>query len=976
MTAPTSSASPAAAPLSPAARTEPPALPPGFMLQHFEIIRTLGFGNSAITYLAENTLNHRFVVIKEHFPAGISQRHSIAMRVSHAEELQKEQWQNSLESFLEDAGILSQLSHPNLATGVTCFEELGTAYFVSSYVEAPSIQRALPPPARLSENRLLPLLRNILAGLDYLHTEGLAHHDLHPDNILLHDGRTPVLVDAAPGFAATHHKDFMPPEQLRGSLKGTLAADIYALGATFHTLITGHTPPNAVRRAQGKEDYLPLSHREELQGRYSSELLSGIDRALSLHPTERWSNAEDWLFELPGPQIAHTEEPAAAIPDSTTALATLSQKNISPEEYPEQLLRAAARGEHDKLSLLLAAGASTEVTDDNGRTPLILACHGGHADCVQRLLSMPGIRTELEDYYGCTALSEAIRQDHAECIRLMLNTPGAITAGYSPLYLAIIRNRPEEIPQALSAEENALTQPDPGGLPPLCRAAASGRAECLKQLLATEGVNPNLPDASGNTPLHHAIDKEKPDCTELLLKAAGIQVNTTDYSGNTPLHLAAAKGYTEGVKLLLRVGHAGTNRRNKDEQTPLTLAAAAGHKACIKLLVGAENFSAGDYPPLYLAVAEGAADKVKNLLATEDTDMHAADAAGESPLHLAAAGQPKLLRMLLSVPGAETGCTNEKGETPLHRAAACGQTECVQLLLNCGIVNVDAPTKTGESPLCYAAKNGHTECMLLLMEAGANVNHLTHKAETALCLAAASGQANSLQLLLDCPDTDLNPMDDNGASPIILAAARNHPACVKRLLAAPGTDANHTTNSGHTALYTAAGMGHARCVELLLKAPGILVNLADQDGVTPLTRAAEEGRTRSLKLLLSHKDIDLTATDTRGRSPLRAARDAEHSTCVELIQEAIRKQAHRKIRRRIFTAAACLPLVLLPIPVYLYGPHVAATQNYPTILKLLMKLPGIDMQRQDAAGKTPLQLAEEAGHTECAALLKQAVEKP
>lgn len=975
MTVPTSPASPAAAPLSSAARTEPPMLPPGFMLQHFEIIRTLGFGNSAITYLAENTLNHRFVVIKEHFPAGITQRHSIAMRVSHAEELQKEQWQSSLESFLEDAGILSQLGHPNLATGVTCFEELGTAYCVNSYVEAPGIQHALPPPARLSESRLLPLLRNVLAGLDYLHREGLAHHDLHPGNILLHDGRTPILVDAAPGLAASHHKEFMPPEQLRGSLKGTLAADIYALGATFHTLITGHTPPNAVLRAQGKEEYIPLSRREELQGRYSVDLLSGIDRALSIHPADRWSNAEDWLFELPGPQVTHTEEPTAAVPDATTALATLSQKNISPEEYPEKLLRAAARGEHDKLSLLLAAGVSTEVTDDNGRTPLILACHGGHADCVQRLLSVPGIRTEMEDYYGCTALSEAIRQDHAECIRLMLNTPGAITAGYSPLYLAIIRNRPEEIPQALAAEKNALTQSDPGGLTPLCRAVVCGRAECLKQLLATEGVNPNLPDASGNTPLHHAIDKEEAACTELLLKATGIQVNTADYSGNTPLHLAAAKGYTDGVRLLLRVGKAGTNRRNKDEQTPLTLAAAAGHKACIKLLVGAESFTSGDYPPLYLAVADGAADKVKQLLATEGTDILAADAAGETPLHLAATGHPSLLRMLLAAPGAEPDCTNKKGETPLHRAAASGQTECVRLLLKCNLVNVDAATKTGESPLCYAAKNGHTECVRLLLEAGADVNHLTHKAETALCLAAAAGQANCLQVLLDCPETDLNPMDDSGASPIILAAARNHPACVRRLLEAPGTDVNHTTNIGHTALYTAAGMGHARCVELLLKAPGILVNLADKDGVTPLTRAAEEGRTRSLKLLLAHKGIDLIAADTRGRSPLRAARDAEHSTCVKMIQEAMHKQTLRRIRRRVLTTFTLLPLVLLPIPVYLYGPHMAAAHNFPGALKLLMKLPGIDMQRKDHTGKTPLQLAEEAGHTECAALLKPAAEE-
>ncbi len=106
------------------------------------------------------------------------------------------------------------------------------------------------------------LLRELLGALEYLHSEGVVHHDIKPENVMLPVGwpqvaQPVILVDF--GMAYDHLKaqdihagtrmgtpQFMPPEQFRG-VRGDARSDLYSAGALLFDALVGHPPfPNAL----------------------------------------------------------------------------------------------------------------------------------------------------------------------------------------------------------------------------------------------------------------------------------------------------------------------------------------------------------------------------------------------------------------------------------------------------------------------------------------------------------------------------------------------------------------------------------------------------------------------------------------------------------------------------------------------------------------------------------------------------------
>ncbi len=114
----------------------------------------------------------------------------------------------------------------------------------------------LPLPAEALPE-VLVVARRLCLTLEYLHSRGLVHRDLKPDNVIVKEGGRPVVVDFGLVFHATGvvgresieelallgagTASYMAPEQVRGD--GVDArADLYSLGAILFELVTGHTP--------------------------------------------------------------------------------------------------------------------------------------------------------------------------------------------------------------------------------------------------------------------------------------------------------------------------------------------------------------------------------------------------------------------------------------------------------------------------------------------------------------------------------------------------------------------------------------------------------------------------------------------------------------------------------------------------------------------------------------------------------------
>lgn len=102
---------------------------------------------------------------------------------------------------------------------------------------------------------------------------------------------------------------------------------------------------------------------------------------------------------------------------------------------------------------------------------------------------------------------------------------------------------------------------------------------------------------------------------------------------------------------------------------------------------------------------------------------------------------------LLLTNGADVDLTNERGETPLHRAVNTGNTGIVEMLLEAG-AQVNAKTNTKITPLHVAAYKGIRGIVEMLLEAGAEVNAVATKGRTPLYYAEKKGHTEIVKLLL------------------------------------------------------------------------------------------------------------------------------------------------------------------------------------------------------------------------------------
>jgi eukaryotic-like serine/threonine-protein kinase len=182
-------------------------------------------------------------------------------------------------------------------------------YFVMSYAECGSLaarlQRGPLPPAEA-----LRIFAAVAAALAEVHAKGIRHCDLKPANVLLDAAGRPLLADF--GQAHLDNDDtpslgtffYMAPEQ--ATLDPQLADarwDVYALGALFHAMLTGHPPRQSpsLSAAIEKEPDLagrlrvyrlgvraapPATEHRKIRG-LDRPLADLIDRCLAIDPAER-----------------------------------------------------------------------------------------------------------------------------------------------------------------------------------------------------------------------------------------------------------------------------------------------------------------------------------------------------------------------------------------------------------------------------------------------------------------------------------------------------------------------------------------------------------------------------------------------------------------------------------------------------------------------------------------------------------------
>ena len=218
------------------------------------------------------------------------------------------------------------------------------------------------------------------------------------------------------------------------------------------------------------------------------------------------------------------------------------------------LISAAEYGFLDAVVELLDAGATVNVADATGATPLHMAAGGVHLPTV-RILLAHGAHVNTLDTHSSTPLHYAARADSQE------RTGSCLV-------------------EALLAAGARCGLRDREGQLPLHKAAAAGSVSLVK-VLAREPYKStvNLKDNEGRTPLHCAVQGGRSlDVVEALLHLESI-INAKDKLGHTPLHLAAKRQVNyvdedfDGACLELLLAHgASVAAVNNDGYNALSLA--------------------------------------------------------------------------------------------------------------------------------------------------------------------------------------------------------------------------------------------------------------------------------------------------------------------------------------------------------------------------------------------------------------------
>ncbi|HTK08524.1 MAG TPA: WD40 repeat domain-containing serine/threonine-protein kinase [Ktedonobacteraceae bacterium] len=236
-------------------------LSPQHMLkQRYVILGPAGRGGFGAVYKAMDTqFGDRQVAIKE-----MSQSNLTPLELGSANH-----------AFHHEAILLGNLTHPNLPRIYEQFVDAGRSYLVMDFIDGETLAEHLERlnGQKLSLQRVLDISLQLCSVLEYLHGRQppIIFRDLKPANVMIDASNHVYLIDFGiarqfkPGQAkdttALGSSGYAAPEQY-GRSQTTVRADLYALGATLHQLLTGEDP------AASPFHFSPLSFADQpaLQG--------------------------------------------------------------------------------------------------------------------------------------------------------------------------------------------------------------------------------------------------------------------------------------------------------------------------------------------------------------------------------------------------------------------------------------------------------------------------------------------------------------------------------------------------------------------------------------------------------------------------------------------------------------------------------------------------------------------------------------
>ena len=318
------------------------------LIGRYTIEGVLGQGGFGITYLGMDELHEKPVAIKEFFPQGIVTRnieYQDTVTVTFVGE--KDNYEKGKERFLKEARTMAKFSKDEgIVKALDFFEINNTAYIVMEYLEGVTLKQYLRENQRIAPEDLIELLVPLIESLDEIHSQGMIHRDISPDNIMvLPDGRIKLMdFGAARDYTEFGEKSlsivlkpgYAPPEQYQTHGVQGPWTDIYALCATMYKCITGENPPDAI-------DRLVDDHLKKISAfgfTVSPQIEEAIIKGMSVAAKDRYQNVGDFCEDLYGGyeerSVSEAEESQSQVEPETAEQSVEDKADMLKDEVPQE----------------------------------------------------------------------------------------------------------------------------------------------------------------------------------------------------------------------------------------------------------------------------------------------------------------------------------------------------------------------------------------------------------------------------------------------------------------------------------------------------------------------------------------------------------------------------------------------------------------------------------------------------------------
>lgn len=240
----------------------------------------------------------------------------------------------SVNSVLNERKLLGSIKHTFIVNIQYAFQDRDNLYLTMDLLTGGDLRYHLGKMKRFSEEQTRFFVACVVAGLEFLHNNGILHRDIKPENLVLEENGYVRITDfgIARLWTPENAKDtsgtpgYMAPEVMCRQNHG-VAVDYFALGVLAYEFMTGHRPYQGKSRKEIRDLVLArqvqLTRAEIPQG-WSFEAADFINKLIQRKPLNRLGlngpqeiKAHPWLQSFPWSKLYAKELPAPFLPSRT-----------------------------------------------------------------------------------------------------------------------------------------------------------------------------------------------------------------------------------------------------------------------------------------------------------------------------------------------------------------------------------------------------------------------------------------------------------------------------------------------------------------------------------------------------------------------------------------------------------------------------------------------------------------------------------